>query len=149
MRTALLTFLILFTALPALAAPRHRVLLATATGTGLDGDALSGSPVSNSINVGQEFVGSAVDWQVTITPGSTTAVAASCEESVDNSVWVWIMHCDGTASATCVKQTLNYDVSTVPGFSFLVEKIRAPYLRCTFTGTGSGTISATAVVSSP
>jgi hypothetical protein len=139
--------LILATPTITLASPRIRLL--TTTDTGLAGDALAGGTTSDTINVGEDFWGSTLDFQVVITAGTTTTVTASCEESVDGTVWVWLMHCSDSASSTCVKQVLSYDVTTTTNFSLLLELVRAPYMRCTFTGTGTGTIAATATVGSP
>ncbi len=148
MRNILLAILLtLLFAGTAYASPNQRDL--DSSETGLDGDALSGSPVSDPINMGDKWWGSTLDWQVVVTPGTTTSVTASCEESADNSTWVWLMHCSDAAASTCVKQTLVYDVTATANFALLIEKVRTQYMRCTFTGTGTGTIVATATVGSP
>lgn len=156
MKTKLLIVLaaLMFSA-AAHASPRIRVYAAADGGsvpeTGLSGDALSGGATSDTINMGEKWWGSTLDWQVTITAGTTTDVQVTCEESVDGSTWVWLMGCTSATTSNCLIQKLNYSMAEATGFSVLIEKVRAQYIRCSFEdlAAGDGTISASATVGSP
>ena len=156
MKTKILSLLVaMLLAGAAHASPRFRVYAAADGGdvpeTGVSADALNGGVTSDTINIGEDWPGSTLTWQAVVTPGTTTDVQATCEESADGTVWVKIMHCSDSATSTCLEQKLSYDVTTTPAFSLLIEKVRAQYMRCSFEdlASGNGTISASAVVGSP
>ena len=137
------------------ATPRFRVYAAADGGdvpeTGVAADALSGGVTSDTINIGEQWPGSTIDWQVVVVAGTTADVQVSCEESADGTTWVWIMGCTSASTSNCLVQTLNYSMAAATAFSVLVERVRAQYIRCTFEdlAAGSGTVSASAVVGSP
>ena len=106
MKTKAFAFLaVMLMASVATTAPRTRKYAATDTGggseTGLAGDAVAGGATSDSINMGEQFWGSTLTWQATITPGTTTSVVVTCEESIDDSVWVKVPGCSSAVAATC------------------------------------------------
>ena len=129
-------------------ADSQKFAVLTAVQTGLDGGNLAGGITSSTISMGQAFYGSTLDFQVVVTLGTTTDIEVSCEESVDGATWVWLMFCQSRAAADCDLQTLEYDVATTPNFSLLIERVRAPFMRCTFEdiAAGTGAISSTAIV---
>lgn len=137
------------------ASPRYRFYAAADGGsvpeTGLSADALSGGATSDTINMGEKFYGSTLDWHVTITAGTTADVQVTCEESMDGSTWVNIMGCTSATTSNCLIQKLNYSMAEATAFSVLIEKVRTQYMRCTFEdlAAGNGTISASATVGSP
>jgi hypothetical protein len=129
----------------ALADPaRHRTLTAAAApeGTGVNGEAVLTIATTDSIDCGKPWGSSEVALHMAVTAGTTTAVTVSCEESPDNTNWFWLPFCTGVATSTCAIQTLTFPVNVYTNWS-IVPRPRAQYLRCHFTGTGTGTVVVT------
>lgn len=104
--------------------------------TGVNGEDLADTPVTDSI---PHKAGEAVIFNALVTPGTTSDMTVSCEESPDNSNWSWIPECVGGTTKTCGKAVLDFpDIETVTDVSVIVHGTQG-YVRCTFDDSADGT----------
>lgn len=116
--------------------------------TDIDGDALSGGVTSRAISMTppREWGSSAMAWHLAVTPGTTTTVTISCEESPDSTTWFTLPFCSPEPTSTCAQLKLEFPVAPagINNWSFAVRP-RAQYVRCKFEdeAAGDGTIVVT------
>ena len=127
-------FLILtLTASTALAQKEAAKVVSNPVATGIAGEALNGSPVTDSMNV------DGYGWlklQVRLTRDSTTDIGFTCEESDDDTTWSKITKTAPDDTVTVFAPTFTSSVSV--NWTIRVDVAGFVYFRCTFTGTSSG-----------
>jgi len=124
--------------------------------TGIDGESLSTTPVTDTIQM-EDPLGNApvlnpeghtnmLSLHIEIVWGSTTFFTVACEGGINfptrtsnTLLFGDIYFCDANAASTCDPDVRTYDTTAKTKFWHDVAS-NYPFMRCTFTGTGTGTI---------
>ena len=129
-------FLILtLTASTALAQKEAAKVVSNPVTTGIAGEALNGSPVTDSMNVDTY---SWLKLQVRLTRDSTTDIGFTCEESDSVTTPVWSFLTKTAPDDTVSEFNPTFTTAASVNWTIRVDVAGFVYVRCTFTGTSSG-----------
>jgi len=122
------------------------LMTTTDTGIGESGaENLSDSPTTSTINMLDRRTANMVSLKVSGTWGTSTYFVVTCEGSLDTVEWAKTSYCPPIAAPTCEQDRRTYSqVDSESAIAWWVDiPTNYPYIRCTFTDTGTGTISVT------
>lgn len=136
----LLLSALLFLAVPAQAGT-YKTQIDTAATVGISAAACLGGVTTNPLQMVSDVLKwDDIDFDVSGTPGTTTAVVVTCKySSTSGGTYRPIYKCSGDAAATCATDTRTYGFDSA-GFASQWKR-RGMWMKCTFTCTGTGTIS--------
>lgn len=147
------TLPLLLLLLPALALAQDTGIELTVADTGVDGEALSGTPVTDPINMHKTTAANQLSLNLEVTPGTTTVVTVECFESNVTggaSGFGAITVCDTASPANCVPDKRRYtlaDYTTVSGKKHIASRwaLRKRWAQCRADdpNDGSGTVKIT------
>lgn len=112
--------------------------------SGVNGENLSATPVSDAINMTAGKQTNQLALTVLVTPGTSTRVQVYCEESTDKVKWSQINFCDSASPSACTKDVRQYTLSgytTVGGTKAIASRwsIKRTWARCTLDDPDDGT----------
>lgn len=121
----------------------------TSTQTGVAGRALAGGVTTSAITMNTPsssvpYNQLALSWVAVA--GTSTTMTVTCKGTVDGTNYRAIQRCADGATYTCTEATWSYDLTTQTSG---ILNIPSSYtgLKCTFTATGTGTVTVTGVKS--
>ncbi len=144
-----------------LAGPGRQITPAGAGGTvssGIDGEALSGSPETDAIRISSQGIYSQAVLLVSISAGTTTSVSATATHSTNETTYHQLPDCEyqGTGAYECPSTTANpgrvdhYTITsgTATHLQYWVPAAGA-YMKAKFEGNGNSTITVHGIMYMP
>jgi len=119
----------------------------TATTSGVDGENLNATPVTDAIDMQSGSNCNQLAVTLAITPGSTTSVTLYCSEGESSTVTAHakINRCPSGACTPDVRTYTLSNYDTVNGVKYITARfpVAKRYASCTASGSGTGTVVVT------
>lgn len=131
---------------PAIALANQPVINMTVTQTGINGEDMADSPVTDSVNLMGAYPTDNICWTAIVTAGSSTRLVVSCEDTGDNGSgtaiaadWAVMSVCDNTVpNAVCKPDKREWTLAD--GLKIKTcWNYRSAHIRCTFDDPDDGT----------